>query len=66
MEITEAIVCWPIDLSVSVATGSGHPDNGQSGGHVYMPDMDQNYLVITCIENGHERSILSNRAVTNI
>jgi len=37
-----------------------------SPGHTYMPDLDQNYLVITCIEAAMERSILSNRAVTSI
>ena len=49
------------DFHNSVATGSAHPDypghlghflswsKWVSPGHTYMPDPDQNYLVITCI-----------------
>ena len=62
-------------ISTSVATGSGHSDylghflpglKWVSPGHAYMPDPDQNCLVVMCIKNCNERSILSNRAVTNI
>ena len=54
-------------MCISVATGSGHPDypghlghflSGSkwiSPGHAYMPDPDQNCLVIMCIKNCNEK-----------
>ena len=34
--------------------------------HAYMPDLDQNYIVISASKTSMKRSILPNRAVTNI
>ena len=64
--------------AISVATGSGHQDypghldhflSGSKwvlSGYTYMPDPDPKYLIIKHIKNCNKRSILSNRAVTNI
>ena len=59
----KATLSYVLVISTSIATRSDHPDypghlghfltgsKWVSPGHAYMPDPDQNYLIIMCIKN---------------